>query len=108
MLEGQSLFPKMKVDYFVSNNPVEIIKRMIQDSGKTEEQINTWMEQELSGERQQAFREFWDDFKTKKEENPFGKIKEKNQLKYEKMAQEYVLTYYGQVYSLYQMLYTVK
>lgn len=108
MLEGQSLFPKMKVDYFVSNNPVEIIKRMIQDSGKTEEQINTWMEQELSGERQQAFREFWDDFKTKKEENPFGKIKEKNQLKYEKMAQEYVLTYYGQIYSLYQMLYAVK
>ena len=46
--------------------------------------------------------------KRKKEENPFGKIKEKNQLKYEKKVQEYVLTYYGQMYSLYQMLYAVK
>lgn len=105
MLEGQSFCPEMKVNYFVSNNPVEIIKRMIQDSGKKEEQIKNWMEQELSGERQQVFREFWDDFKEKKKENPFGGIIEKNQLKYEKKVQEYVLTYYGQIYSLYKMLY---
>lgn len=45
---------------------------------------------------------------TKKGENPFGEIKEKNQLKYEKKVQEYVLTYYGQIYSLYRMLYAVK
>lgn len=105
MLEGQALCPEMKVDYFVSNNPVEIIKQMIRDSGKTEAQIKTWMEQELSGERQQAFREFWDDFKIKMEENPFGRTKEKNQLKYEKKVQDYVLTYYGQIYSLYKMLF---
>ena len=105
MLEGQAFCPKMEVDYFVSNNPVEIIKRMIQDSGKTGEQITAWMERELTGERQQAFREFWEDFQIKKKENPFGRIQENNQLKYEKKAQEYVLTYYGQIYSLYKMLY---
>lgn len=105
MVAQQSLYPKLKVDYFVSNNPIMLIERMIEKSGNSEMQIEEALHRKArTKKKQDAIDEFWLDFQAMKKDNPFGKKIEKNQLKYGNQVKEYVEKYLGQIYSLYELV----
>lgn len=104
-LLDQALSPDMEIEFFVSNNPISIIERMIHESKKTEEEITKWMNSEIRNEeKKRLLLEFWADYKIKRRDNPFGGQWEKNRRKYEKKVREYMLKYYGEIYSLYEFL----
>ncbi len=105
LLRDQSLDPGIELDFFISNNPILLIEEMIRESRKSEKQILKWMNQDLQGEKQKVFQEFWRDFQAKKKQNPFGGKVESNRLRYGAEVKDYVLKYYGEIYSLYEMLF---
>lgn len=113
-VQKQSMNPAMEIDFFVSNNPLLLIERMIEESGKTDTEIQEWIKNYYSRKQEQKKREnlekFYQDYLRKKAKNPFGGTKENpvesNFLKYEEPVREYVLEYYGEIYSLYQMLHS--
>ena len=103
LVMDQRMDPEMTIDYFVSNNPICIIEKMIAQSGKTDEEIKDWIKKR-DAVKSRNLKMFYDDFLEKKQNNPFGLELEYNSLKYEKPVQEYVLNNYGEIYSLYCML----
>ncbi len=105
LMEDQSFSTKMELKYFVSNNPYAIIERMIKESGKSDAEIQTWIDGQGIPEKKQNLNRFFQNYKAGRKKNPFGGVLEKNKLKYEDKVREYVKEYYGEVYSLYQMLY---
>lgn len=109
MLENQSLSPNMEIKFFLSNNPIMIIDKMIEESGKTIEQIDELINSRIQeADKKKVFKEFWTDFKKQRKNAPFGDRRvEKNQIKYGKRVKDYVLKYYGQIYSLYEILYDI-
>lgn len=104
-LRDQALRPAIEIDFFLSNNPIKIIEKMIDESKRKEEEIKKWMNSELHNEeKRKCLLEFWEDFEMKRNNNPFGGELEKNQLKYWKKAKNYVLHFYGEIYSLSEFL----
>lgn len=102
-VKNQKLNPSIKIDFFLSNNPILIIEEMIKTSGKREAEIENW----IAGQeepRKESLETFFTDYHTKKTNNPFGKKIETNFLAYEQPAREYVLDNYGEIYDLYRML----
>ncbi|MBD5513729.1 MAG: hypothetical protein HDR06_03495 [Lachnospiraceae bacterium] len=103
LVEDQSMQPKITINFSLSNNPITLIDYMIRDSEKSFTEIEKWISKQ--GKKKRAnLEKFYSDYMSKKKNNPFGKEIETNSLKYEKEVQEYVLKYYGEIYSLYQML----
>ena len=104
-LKHQALAPDMEIDFFVSNNPIRIIEKMIEESKRNEEEILNWMNSELhKAEKKKCLLEFWEDFEAKRRDNPFGDEVEKNRRKYWEKVKSYILQYYGEIYSLHEFL----
>ena len=104
-LKHQALTPDMEIDFFVSNNPIRIIEKMIEESKRNEEEILNWMNSELhKAEKKKCLLEFWEGFEAKRRDNPFGDEVEKNRRKYWEKVKSYILQYYGEIYSLHEFL----
>ena len=106
LMEDQSFSMKLELKYFVSNNPYAIIEQMIKEAGKNEADIQAWIDGQSVPERKQNLDRFFQNYKAGRKKNPFGGELERNKLKYEDKVREFVKEYYGEVYSLYQMLNT--
>lgn len=103
LVDNQSFSPKMKIDSYVSNNPVMLITHMIEEKGYTDADIESWIKSQ-NKKRRDNLEDFFQDYLRKKADNPFGGKIEKNSLKYGTKVSEYVKKYYGEIYSLHEML----
>lgn len=107
-VKDQSLSPELEIKFYVSNNPIMLIQHMIEEKGYTDADIESWIEKQRIKKRKENLKEFFGDYLQKKKGNPFGKQIETNRLKYETEVSQYVKKYYGEIYSLYEMLYVEK
>lgn len=100
---NQSFSPEIEIDFYVSNNPVMLIEHMIEEHGCTEADVESWIQKQTK-KRRANMEAFFQDYLQKKAKNPFGEKIEKNSLKYETKVSQYVKEYYGEIYSLHEML----
>ena len=63
----------------------------------------SWIQKQTK-KRRANMEAFFQDYLQKKAKNPFGEKIEKNSLKYETKVSQYVKEYYGEIYSLHEML----
>lgn len=104
ILDMQTMKPKLKIVYFASNNPYMLIEQMLKEAGKDVRDVQKWIDSLEEKMKKENMNRFIKDYQKYVRKNPFGTILEKNSLKYEKKAAEYVRKYYGEVYTLYQYL----
>ncbi len=104
MIKDQGLTPEMKLDWFVSNNPLYLIERMIDTSGKGGE-VEAWIQGQKGTGKGRSLKAFYRDFLSRRDKGVFGGKLETNTLKYEGPVQEYVKEYYGEIYCLYCFLF---
>ena len=108
LLKDQRMVPAVEIDYFLSNNPVHIIERMIMNGSETwedgDKRVRGWLDKQKEGKKKEYLEAFYRDFSEKRKENPFGKELENNVLCHESEVQDYVKTNYGEIYSLYKAL----
>lgn len=104
MIMNQGISPKLELDWYVSNNPLYLIGRMLDSSGRKAE-VEGWIKSQKGTERGKNLRVFYQDYKLKHDTDIFGGELETNALKYEERVQEYVREYYGEIYCLYQFLF---
>lgn len=106
MVANQGIAPKMELDWYVSNNPLCLISKMLDASSKASE-VEGWIKAQEGTERGKNLKAFYQDYILKQGTNIFGGELETNVLKYEKSVQEYVRKYYGEIYCLYQFLFEI-
>ena len=104
-VQDQSLNPEMEIKFFVSNNPINLIQHMLDEKGYTDEDVERWIGKQRVKKRRENLNEFFRDYIEKRKNNPFGEPVETNSLKYGAEVSEYVKKYYGEIYSLHEMLY---
>lgn len=106
-IQNQSFSAELEIDFYVSNNPIMLITHMIEERGYVDKDVEKWI-QKQNKKRRNNLEEFFKDYLIKKVNNPFGNQVEKNKFKYEVKASQYVRKYYGEIYSLYEMLNKLK
>ncbi len=108
MLRDQTLEPGISLGFFVSNNPVLLIQEMLRESKRSRDEVEDWMENQAEEEKREPLKAFWKAFLEKEKENPFGEQAEGNRLRYGEKAGKFVSDYFGEIYSLYGMLFPKK
>lgn len=104
-IENQNVSPPIRIDYFLSNNPLLIIDKIISESGKTKEQIKKLINEMPTSELKENMQKFLYDFLEKeKNRNCFGNLLEKNRLQYGENARGFVKDYFGEIYYLEKLL----
>lgn len=90
MLQFQKYIPKIELRYFLSNNPIALIQKMIEESPKQSEDIPEWINQMKSGEKKRNLSDFYTQYQQKLPEvdKIFGNIIEKNAVRYEKRQKD--------------------
>lgn len=104
MVRNQGMSPKLDLEWYLSNNPLCLIKKMIDISSK-ESEIEGWIKAQKGTKRGKNLRDFYLDYKSKRDTDIFGEKLETNVLKYEVSVQTFVRKYYGEIYCLYQFLF---
>ena len=106
MLKYQKYLPKIELQYFLSNNPIRLIQRMIEDSPK-HDGIDEWLQSMEEGKRKENMLEFYEAYREKlpDSEKLYGKEIEKNSVRYAKGAKRFVRDYLGEIYQLWDFLY---
>lgn len=102
-VKDQFLSPEIEINFFLSNNPIRLIEYMIKHKDSSDGKIKKWIA-EQSGEKRIKLNKFFNDYLEKKKNNVFGKRIEINDLRYAEKAADYVKKYYGEIYSLHEML----
>lgn len=103
MLKCQNGLPDIRLHYFLSNNPAEIIKQMWKRSQKKEADFVDWMNRQ---QNKDELREFLFICNEKLENKSFGREIEKNTVKYAGAAKKFAKKYLGEIYTLWKFLYT--
>lgn len=105
MLQYQKYLPKIELQYFLSNNPIKLIQRMIEESPK-HDRIDEWLQKMEDGKRKECMQEFYRVYKDKlpDSEKLYGKKIEKNAVRYAKEAKKFVKDYLGEIYQLWDFL----
>ena len=103
MLKCQNGLPDIRLHYFLSNNPAEIIKQMWKRSQKKEADFVNWMNRQ---QNKDELREFLDICNEKLENKSFGREIEKNTVKYAGAAKKFAKKYLGEINTLWKFLYT--
>lgn len=108
MLRVQKYIPDIELKYFLSNNPVALIQKMIEESPKDEESLHKWISQMEDGKRKRNLQEFYEKYQQILPESHklFGEMIEKNAVRYEGAAREFVENYLGEIYQIWHFLQT--
>lgn len=101
MLQSQNYLPEIELHYFLSNNPVEIIKKMQDQSKKNAADIEKWMNSQENADSLQEFLSICDD---RRRDQAFGEIIEHNTVKYAGAARDFTEQYLGEIYALWKFL----
>lgn len=102
-VKNQQLKPAIDVSFFLSNNPIMLIQHMIEESGLDDGKVLKLINKQTKT-RKENLSNFFEDYKRKRKNNPFGERLEKNELKYADEVAAYVKQYYGEIYSLYKLI----
>lgn len=107
MLQFQKYIPEIELRYFLSNNPIALIQKMIEESPKQSEDIREWIDRMKSGKRKRNLSDFYAQYQRKLPEASkiFGDEIEKNAVRYEKEAKNFVEKYLGEIYQIREYLY---
>lgn len=116
LLENQKGVRQIRLKSFLSNNPILLIHKMIEESKKKDE-IGQWLSGMEEGEKKAAIQAFYREYeeiyqtfyegraKEKRSiEKPYGEQIETDVLKYEEKAQKYVKEHLGEIYGLWSFL----
>lgn len=103
MLKHQGISPKLELDWFLSNNPLCLVRKMIDISGR-EKELEDWIKAKKGTPKGKNLQIFYEDFKAKSGSGIYGERVETNTIKYQSIAQSYVRKYYGEIYCMYQFL----
>ncbi|WP_276949180.1 hypothetical protein [Acetatifactor muris] len=106
MLQVQKYIPDIELRCFLSNNPVDLIQKMIEESPKDEESLYRWIGQMEDGKTKQNLQEFYKKYRQILPEShkQFGEVIEKNAVRYEGVARKFVETYLGEIYQVWNFL----
>ena len=106
MLKYQKYIPEIELRYFLSNNPVKLIQKMIEESSKGPDDISRWIEDMKEGKRKGNLLKFYRDYQEKlpDEEELFGDKIEKDAVRYGVEAQNFVEHYLGEIYQVWSFL----
>lgn len=106
MLQVQKYIPNMELRYFLSNNPIDLIQKMIEESQKDEESLHKWIDQMEDGKRKQNLQEFYEKYQQLLPEShqQFGEVIEKNAVRYAGVARKFVERYLGEIYQIWDFL----
>jgi len=104
MVRNQGISPRLELEWYVSNNPLCLIKRMIETSSKGSE-VEGWIKAHKGTKKGKNLRDFYVEYESIRDTDTFGGKLETNVLKYEELVQTYVRKYYGEIYCLYQFLF---
>ncbi len=102
MLNYQKYLPKIKLQYFLSNNPIALIENMIAEKGKNLEDLKVWaigIEPENKRKNMENFLEQYENALNNKG-RMFGKQIENNSVRYAREARQFVEEYMGQIHML--------
>lgn len=84
---------------------MNLVEKMLEYQGETVQSLRERIQTGGFGDdKKKVLFAFLTDFEGKQKSNPFGGRLERNELKYGKKVKEYVLNYYGEIYSIYEML----
>lgn len=106
MLKCQKYIPGIELQCFLSNNPVKLIQKMIEESSKSLEDIFQWINKMDDGKRKQHLLEFSREYEKKlpDAEKLFGSIIEKDAVRYGEEAQKFAEHYLGEIYQVWNFL----
>ena len=104
MTKNQGILPKLELEWYVSNNPLCLIDRMLDTSCKAAE-VENWIKTQKGTKRGKNLKDFYQDYKEKRDTDIFGDELETDVLRYKEPVQAYVKKYYGEIYCLYQFLF---
>ena len=101
MLHYQNYLPDIKLDYFLSNNPVQIIKKIFEQSKKSKTKVDDWIGKQKNKEE---LSDFVSKYQLYLKDKEFGEQIEENTVKYAGEAKAFTEEYLGEIYSLWQFL----
>lgn len=106
MLKFQKYLPDIKLQYFVSNNPVALIQNMMKESKQTIDDIKAWIGTIEVPEKMEAMKAFMEKYEEALPdmEKMYGKKVEKNAAKYAEKSQKFVADNMGEIYMLWEYL----
>lgn len=116
LLENQNGIRRIKLESFLSNNPILLIRKMIEESGK-QDKIVQWLSGMADGKKkedlqafyreyEETFQKFYEEKEEEKTsgEKPYGEQIEIDVLKYGGKAKAYVKGHLGEIYELWCFL----
>lgn len=116
LLGNQNGIRQIKIESYLSNNPILLIRKMIEESGK-KDKIAQWLSNMEEGKKKSAIQAFYREYEEifqkfyeEKEgdeppaEKPYGGRIERDMLKYGWKAKEYVKKHLGAIYELWDFL----
>lgn len=106
MLKFQKYLPDIKLQYFVSNNPIALIQNMMKESEKTIDDVKAWIETIEMPEKKGTMRAFMGKYEEALPdmEKMYGKKVEKNAAKYAEKSRKFVEDNMGEIYMLWEYL----
>ena len=108
MLQIQKYIPDIELKYVMSNNPVDLIQKMIEKSPKDEKSLHRWINQMEGEKRKRNLQEFYEKYQQILPESHklLGDTVEKNAVRYEGAAKKFVKKYLGEIYQIWHFLQT--
>ena len=108
MLQIQKYIPDIELKYFLSNNPVDLIQKMIEKSPRDEKSLHRWINQMEGEKRKRNLQEFYEKYQQILPESHklLGDTVEKNAVRYEGAAKKFVKKYLGEIYQIWHFLQT--
>ncbi|MCI8464399.1 MAG: hypothetical protein HFI63_00840 [Lachnospiraceae bacterium] len=106
MLQVQKYIPKIELRYMLSNNPVYLIQKMIEESMKDDGSIRQWIDHMKEGERKEHLSDFYEEYQRLLPEvkQKFGEKLEENAVRYARASKEFIKKYLGEIYQLWDFL----
>lgn len=106
MLLFQKHIPEIELRYSLSNNPIVLIQKMIEESSKSLECIFEWINKTEDGKTKQHLLDFYSIYQRMLPEADiiFGEEIERNAVRYGGVAKDFVENYLGEIYQIWDFL----
>lgn len=107
LLEYQKYRPRIKLEWFLSNNPILLIQKIMEENEVSIEDFQNYINNIENNVMKNNMQEFYSEYtKALKDDKgkEYGNQIEENELKYRNKTCEFVKTYLGQIYTLKEWL----
>lgn len=106
MLTFQKYIPNININYFLSNNPIELIKKLVDDLKSKGKNVDDIIDETSNPKLKAELKKFYSELK-KLLKDPvckFGSKIELNETKFYRVACDYVLENMGAIYEIYKSI----